>query len=224
MNKNKTLKPVIVGAVSVLTALALTAATFAWFTNQRRLDAITRINSPVSLSIGAGARESSANIDMGGIDVSDAAGKKNFVFSVYSDEAVGNYKIQLAHTTNIEFKYALYNAEESLSAPLSGESVLYVDETGTARYYLKDSEKIAGAYLNRNGTIADSSLHAKSYDEYGNVQKNAEPLYWQNTEPIRHPSDSSGFVDYFILEVSWEVGTVTNDKETDIVYLTAGMV
>ncbi|MGN0597459.1 MAG: hypothetical protein ACI4J1_09060 [Ruminiclostridium sp.] len=224
MNKNKTYKPIIIGAVSVLTALALTAAAFAWFTNQRRLDTITRINSPVSLSIGAGARESSANIDMGGIDVSDEAGKKNFVFSVYSDEAVGDYKIQLAHTTNIEFKYALYKAEESLSAPSSGESVLYVDETDTARYYIKDSVEIAGTYLNADGIIADKSLHEKSYDSYGNVQKNAEPLYWQNTESIKHGSDSSGFVDYYILEVSWDVGTVTNDKETDIVYLTAGMV
>ena len=64
----------------------------------------------------------------------------------------------------------------------------------------------------------------KSYDEYTFVQKNAEPLYWQNTNPIEHQAAELNFVDYYILEVSWNSADVSNDKETDIVYITAGMV
>ena len=60
MNKKSDIKPGIMRTVNavVLLALILTAAVtaFAWFTNERKLDTITRINSPVALTIGAGAK------------------------------------------------------------------------------------------------------------------------------------------------------------------------
>ena len=86
---------------------------------------------------------------------------------------------------------------------------------------------MAGKFLNTDDSkIANSSLHDKSYGEYNSVQKNAEPLYWQNTDPIQPTvgANDTSFVDYYILEVSWNSATIQNDKETDIVYLTAGMV
>ncbi|MGN1120515.1 MAG: hypothetical protein ACI4Q4_09155 [Oscillospiraceae bacterium] len=209
-------------------ALILSVTVYAWFTNRRALDTMTRVSSPTSLCIGAGAKEDSANIDMGGIDVTDPAEKKNFVFCVYSDDTAGSYKLQLAHTTNIDFTYKIYKAQESEGTPIAGDSlVVYYDEENLAHYYIKDSEAIAGRYLNQDGsdpTIADKSLHDFSYDEYVHVQKNAEPLYWQNTDPIEHQASELSFVDYYILEVSWDSTKVSNDKETDMVYLTAGMV
>lgn len=220
-------KPLIITAVSLTAALLMSVGAYAWFTNRRGIHTITRVNSPASLCIGAGAKEDSANIDMGGIDVTDTAGKKNFVFCVYSDDTVGNYKLQLAHTTNIEFTYTIYKSTESAEAASEGECVVYTDEAGAEHYYLKDSVPLAGSYLNRSAadnTIADGSLHEKSYDEYTFVQKNAEPLYWQNTDPIEHQAAELNFVDYYILEVSWNSADVSNDKETDIVYITAGMV
>jgi hypothetical protein len=41
------------------------------------------------------------------------------------------------------------------------------------------------------------------------------------------PSDSSkktdgSFVEYYILKIKWETGTISNNKETDMVYLIAG--
>ena len=163
---------------------------------------------------------------MGGIDVTDPdITKKDFVFCVYSEETVGSYKIQLAHTTNIDFTYTIYKASESEAAETGG--VVYVDKYNTKHYYKKDTE-LLGAYLNQDGEtkIANDTLHDKSYGTYSSVQKNAEPLYWQSTESITPTTATGekGFVDYYILEVSWENGEVPNDKETDMVYITAGMV
>ena len=64
------------------------------------------------------------------------------------------------------------------------------------------------------------------------VQSNAEPLYWLANEegvnamnPVnvgtRSEDGKSFFCDYYILHISWEPGYVVNDKETDMVYLTA---
>lgn len=204
-----------------MTALifAGSATAYAWFTYQRRLTTITKISAPTALVIGAGAKESSQNIDIGEINVEDEAGKKDFVFSIYSDESVGKYKLQLAHTTNINFTYTIFPALEQQG---SGDAE-YVDEDGTAHYYSINGSAVSGNYLNLDGEIADNSLHKESYDSYKNVQENAEPLYWQSNEIQPENNSGQGFVDYYILEISWN-DDVRNDKETDMVYLTAGIV
>lgn len=219
---NKKLLPI--AAVSLIVIMITSVTAYSWFTSQRRLDTITRINSPTALVIGAGAKEDSANIDMGGINVTDEARKKDFVFCVYSDESVESYKLQLAHTTNIDFSYTIYKASE-ISNNTDGV-VVYTDESDVSHYYIKDGAALAGGYLNLNtdGKTANDSLHDESYGSYRNVQKNAEPLYWQTSSVIQPTNNSgSGFLDYYILEVSWEEN-VSNNKETDIVYLTAGRV
>ena len=202
---------------------AVLTTVYSWFTNQRKLATVTRVNAPSALVIGAGAKESSTNIDIGSINVEEELGKKDFVFSVYSDNSVSRYKLQLAHTTNIDFSYTIYKATESMSYS-GNESVEYIDALGNTRYYTKDGSALAGSYLNLNGQIANNSLHDKSYKGYGEVQKNAEPLYWQTANNIQPTNNNlSGFLDYYILEISWGEN-VSNDKETDIVYLTAGIV
>lgn len=214
-------KPVIIGAVSITAVIALSVTAYAWFTNQRRLDTITKINAPNSLSIGAGAKEDSVYIDMGGIDV-DTGTYKDFVFCVFSDETAGAYKIQLAHTTNIGFTYTIYKSADDGNS--ENYAVLYTDQLGNPYYYTK-KDRLIGDYINKElGTsIANTAYHEKSYGDYSEVQKNAEPLYWQNKDPIEPtPSGEGGFVDYYILEVSWD-NTVENDKETDMVYITAGL-
>lgn len=210
----------VIVAVSLVVLLMTSVTAYAWFTNRRRLDTMTKINAPSALVIGAGNKEDAVNIDLGRIDADADEKMKDVVFCVYSDESVQNYKLQLAHTTNIKFTYQIYTA--SVSATESG-SVVYVDESDTSHYYTKGAA-LAGRYLNQSGTIADKSLHNKSYGTYDNVQENAEPLYWQTTDNIEPTSNNgSGFVDYYILEVSWGED-VENDKETDMVYITAGIV
>lgn len=214
-------RAVIAVTVTVL-MLAGSATAYAWFTNQRRLATITKVNSPIVLAIGAGAKESSLNIDIGGIDVEDDPRKKDFVFSVYSDESVEKYKLQIAHTTNIDFVYTVYKAVEHTSDP-GNDRVEYTAENGNVYYYTKSGGAIPGSYLNFNGKIADNSLHDKSYGGYNRVQENAEPLYWQTADAIQPTNNNlSGFLDYYILEISWNEDVV-NNKETDMVYLTAGI-
>lgn len=215
----KRLLVALLAAVLIFTGLVMV---YAWFTNQRKLATVTKVNAPSALVIGAGAKESSLNIDIGSINVEDEARKKDFVFSVYSDNSVEKYKLQLAHTTNIDFVYTIYKADESMSYQGS-DSVEYIDEADNAHYYTKNGAALSGHYLNLNGRIADKSLHSKSYDEYDKVQKNAEPLYWQTENEIQPTNNSvSGFLDYYILEISWDED-VSNNKETDMVYLTVGI-
>lgn len=215
-------KQLFVVMLALTLTMACSATVYAWFTAQRKISTITQINSPSALVIGAGAKESSVNIELGGINVEDVSRKKDFVFCVYSDESVENYKLQLAHTTNIQFVYTIYKAEAHETDP-GNDRVEYVDEGGNAHYYTKNGGAVSGNYLNKSGTIANNTLHDKSYNDYDSVQKNAEPLYWQTDGAIT-PANSnlSGFIDYYILEISWNE-SILSDKETDIVYLTAGV-
>ena len=216
------IRRLLVTALAMVTVIAAAASAYAWFTNQRRLATITKVNYPSALVIGAGAKESSINIDMGSIDVEDESGKKDLVFCVYSEESVENYKLQLAHTSNIDFVYTIYSADAHTSDP-GGDRVEYIDESGNSHFYTKKASPLQGSYLNLSGKIADNSLHEMSYGKYDKVQKNAEPLYWQ-TDSVIQPTnnDLSGFVDYYILEIRWNENVI-NNKETDMVYLTAGM-
>lgn len=212
-------KRLLIWLSAAILIIAGSSTAYAWFTNQRKLAAVTKVNAPAALIIGAGEKESSLNINIGGIDVEDESKKKAFVFCVYSDETVENYKLQLAHTTNINFVYSIYKANE---VPDSGAAE-YEDESGTVHYYAKNGDALAGEYLNQEGNIADNSLHDRSYDDYANVQKNAEPLYWQTNNVITPTlNNPPGFLDYYILEISWGEDVI-NNKETDMIYITAGL-
>ena len=59
------------------------------------------------------------------------------------------------------------------------------------------------------------------------VQRNNEPLYFlaeENGVKVMKPCNTlqnNDFLDYYVIRVSWKAGEVHEDKETDIVYLTA---
>ena len=69
---------------------------------------------------------------------------------------------------------------------------------------------LVGNYRNGDGT-----LHSVTYGDYNKVQKNAQPLYWQS-----EVQTSSG-EEFYMLVVTWEAGA--NNKETDMIYITAGI-
>ena len=220
-------KRLSIAAVCLAVTLAVSIPVVAWFTKQRKLETMAKIKSPTTLNIGAGNKEDSAYIDLGGIDVEGEETSKDFVFCVYSDSAKGDYKIQLAHTTNIDFTYTIYRADSIVdSEGNNAGNVKYFSKLDNKDYYYSKGSVLVGDYLNKdnNTQLADQSKHTDTYDTYDEVQKNAEPLYWQNTSPIVPSPEGVGFVDYYILEVSWTKGEVKNDKETDMVYLTAGMI
>ena len=59
------------------------------------------------------------------------------------------------------------------------------------------------------------------------MQANNEPLYFLAEEDgvkvmkPRNIINNEYFLDYYVIRVSWKAGEVHEDKETDIVYLTA---
>lgn len=217
MEKKKKRQLVIAVSLSVVLLVALPV--YAWFTHKRSVALTTKINAPTQLYITAGNKESVANLEMADIDVENGS-YKDFVFGIGGAD-VQQYQIQLAHTTNIPFEYEIYRAKSVSETEKSAEAVVYVSDSDGTFYYDKSGDSpISGKYLNRDGseTLANNTLHEKSYDSYGNVQKNAEALYWQSTD-LSVTDTEDPFCDYFIIRVKWN-DKVQNNKETDIVYLT----
>ena len=217
MEKKKKRQLVIAVSLSVVLLVALPV--YAWFTHKRSVALTTKINAPTQLYITAGNKESVANLEMADIDVENGS-YKDFVFGIGGTD-VQNYQIQLAHTTNIPFEYEIYRAKSVQEADKDDDTVVYVsNEVNKTFYYNIDGDKISGNYLNQNGSeiLANSTLHEKSYDSYGNVQKNAEALYWQS-DALTVNDKGDPFCDYFIIRVKWN-DKVQNNKETDMVYLT----
>ena len=209
----------LVIAVSLSVVLLVALPVYAWFTHKRSIALTTKINAPTQLYITAGNKESVANLEMADIDVENGS-YKDFVFGIGGTD-VQQYQIQLAHTTNIPFEYEIYRAKSVQEADKDDDTVVYVsNEVNKTFYYNIDGDKISGNYLNQNGSeiLANNTLHEKSYDSYGNVQKNAEALYWQSTD-LSVTDTEDPFCDYFIIRVKWN-DKVQNNKETDMVYLT----
>lgn len=218
---SKSKKIQLIAAVSFTVVLIASIPIFAWFTLNRGIAATTKINAPTKLYITSGNKEASANINMADIDVEEMKDSKRVLQKDYvvgiAGKNVGTYKLQLAHTTNIPFTYEIYKASETTQ---NGD-VMYVGED-KEKYYYNKGAKVSGDYLNLGqDNLADNTLHNKSYGTYSNVQKNAEPLYWQSENLKAGQADSDGeFCDYYIITVTW-TESAKNDKETDMVYLTA---
>lgn len=221
---------------------------YAWFFYKRQLDTLTWIKTPIRLEIGSGNNHDIAYLDMGSIDADTQDHSMNYVFCVYG-EPIDMYSLQLAYTTNIPFYYEVYRAKLSTSSQTTSDNIVtvpftYTDNSGehTENFtYDKSSTPVISAMpLSKmdEAEIKKHQSHNLSYgDENGQnavdsskVQKNAEPLYWLASEnnldmlnPKNKGTNAFGgdcFCDYFVLRVSWEPNTVSNDKETDMVYLT----
>ena len=211
-------------AAAVLTlAVMIAAPTVAWFTHQRRVLTMAKINSPSKISIRSGAGEDIIQFKMSGIDVKNG-NSKDFVFCVESED-ITSYNIQLAHTTNIDFTYTLYKAAKTDD----DTKVVYEKEDRDVVYYEKVGEALEVNMINEDTyygrTVGSSAYVDPSYKNTDERQKFAEPLYWQTKNAVNAAENDDDTTDsvkrnYFILEVSWN-DSVNNDKETDLIYLTA---
>lgn len=199
----------------ILLALLLAAVgTVAWMRYIRSLQTVTMVQV-TDLSL-VGPDKNTLAIDLGDLDVSTERSKE-YVFGV---ESVGleTCTIQLAHTTNIPFQYEIYKATKS-DASSGG------NEVQAAGSYFSYGEKVKGkdaSYLN-GATIAsqDDRFFTSTYEKKEgisySVQKNAAPLYWQSGNVDINEDGTT----YFILKVIWG-DNLSNNKETDMVYLTVG--
>ena len=101
-----------------------------------------------------------------------------------------NYILQLAHTTNLPLTYEIYTASE---------------------WAVKKG-------LIKKPDAPEKQYHEKTYGTYTNIQKNAEPLYWQ-AERTANPKNG---IDYYVLVVNWSDTNVTN-KDTEMIYISASL-
>lgn len=212
-------KRAILAVIAAALAL-LVIPVFAWLYMQRSMETITKVNMPYALLIGAGDAKPIQQLELSNIDVSGAQKYKDVVFCVYSEKSSKSYYLQLAHTTNIGFKYEIYKASRPAADAYAENVVSYL-----GKQYIKGAQ-LTGSYLNKDekSSNATNTYHNITYGEYKNVQKSAEPLYWKTTGQETLPKekdDTTYYVNYYILRILWDEN-VQNNKETDMIYLMAG--
>ena len=221
------------GAALVISGLLLVVS-YAWFYTQREMSTAAWIKAPVVLDIRAGNDQDIKYLDMGNIEVGETDGYKDYVFCVYG-KPIDNYSLQLAYTTNIAFHYEVYRVDLSDN----GDIVFQSPENSARFKRVNDIPVIIGLSMNEikanNESPAKYQSHALSYGDEKKenivartkVQANNEPLYFlaeENGIKVMRPRniiDGKEFLDYYVIRVSWKAGEVHEDKETDIVYLTA---
>lgn len=238
------LGPIRPGAVALILVLLLgvcAVPAVGWFFYGRRVAAVAEIDSPNSIYISAGMGENMVNLDLSDINVEGGKtlpGNENmkyqdFVFSVRG-EYINNYKLQLAYTTNNQFTYDIYKATTEGANP-SHYDVRYDsrEQPGTTAFYLTTGNPLGGGFLNQgaSGTLAQptGTYHDVTYvredglGTYGQVNKYAEPLYWQS-DAVEVPQERrTSFLDCYIIRVKWPQEK-KNDRETDIIYISASVV
>ncbi len=275
---DKTQKIQLLAAFIMTFLLVVSLPTYAWFSYQKEIAVSTKIDSPATLEIKSGGspgeEQAIINFELSDIDTEDSSYPsyiknnvtyyyKDFVFSV-KGKSLSSYDLQLAHTTNIAFKYEIYSAV----ADDNGD-ILYMPKDNNAensqRYRLArirtdangDAETdgngeaiyddyslpLDGAYANAttvgNRVVVNDSLKARSYDtgENGdNLQQYANPAYWIKRGIVVHSiqKQDGGFTHSYVLRISWIMPTsisdtereenldiVQNNKETDMIYITA---
>lgn len=184
--------------------LALIVGTLAWLRYSRSLQTMTTVHVP-ALYLGGADGSSTIDIDMGDIDVVTKQ-EQYYAFSVVSkskDGSTDRYILQLAHTTNLPFHYEIYAATGTITGEVT-------------------SDNCTGKNILITSLLRDSTRPATYGDNYSTIgthlHEAADPQYCQSAIQTINPTNKT---DYYILKVWWE-GTIENNKETDMVYLSVG--
>ena len=233
--QQKLKRRLILSGAAVAISVLLLAVSYAWFYTHREMSTAAWIKAPIVLDIRAGNNQDIKYLDMGNIEVGEESVSKDYVFCVYG-KPVDNYSLQLAYTTNIAFHYDVYRAELDDNKG----NIVFESPNGTAKFRIADEKQpvISGLSMNeikaKNESPAKYQSHDLSYGDEkkenivdeGKVQDYNEPLYFlaeENGVKVMKPRNVDGdhFIDYYVIRVSWKAGEVHEDKETDIVYLTA---
>jgi hypothetical protein len=222
--------PFVVTLAAIVLAIAMPV--LSWFVSNKQLLSYAPVSSPEALYIGAGHRDAEAGtfediryLYFNGVNANEAY--SDHVFCVYGT-AISGFYLQLAFTTNNQFEYEIYVAEESTTPSPGAVKYAVHDGSNDVYYYSVDGdvnggEPVEGGFLNKTEAdgyvLADASRHASAYDDYSHVNRFAEALYWQTDDPIQgHATDD--FVVYFILRVKTN-GKASNDRETDVLCISA---
>lgn len=175
--------------ISVILSVVLIAVTFvtvptlAWFYSSKKLAAYAPLDTPEALYIGTGRKEDIVYLYLSGIDTKETD-HKDYVISI-TGEGITSYALQLGYTTNNQFTYELYFAQEILEKDLTGTdeeksesvagAVKYTPVIASdVAYYKIDKSTVYSAYDGGNATAA--AVSGKVEGTYLNKQDETEIL------------------------------------------------
>lgn len=252
---DKVQKMQLIAALIMTVLLIIGMPTFAWFSYQNEMAVSTKIDSPATLEIKSGGHpgeeQAIINFELSDIDTEDSTYNqytkdgvtyyyKDFVFCV-KGKSLSSYDLQLAHTTNIAFKYEIYsaiaddngdilympkdnNAANSqryrlarIKTDANGDAVLDDnDEAIYEDYNVPLDGEYANAEIVGNRVVVNDSLKGRSYDvgDGGdNVQKYANPAYWIKRGIVVHSiqKQDGGFTHPYVLRISWIMSASIDD-------------
>lgn len=251
MKELKTSQKVEIIIAAVLTvALLVAVPVYAWFAEMGKMETMAKVKAPTNLDIRAGHYHPIINFELSNVNIEEMRENNTpeyRVFSVSAGDYKINYNLQLAHTTNIPFKYSIYKATEvdSASANTVAYKPLYKDpgddSTDGITYYYQIGDQIGLTLL--NGDDAQKSYFgrtlAKGNDDFYNQTYStgddpeiyAVPLYWQSGKITPSNKEQGDSHDYYVLKIEWDEeqaetnfskwNKAENNKETDIIYISA---
>lgn len=236
---------VLLAAIIFIIGLTMT-----WFVNSKSLSTVGKIQTPAQLKIMGPNQTSIEPIEIS-YDESRGDEKKDDgtvtvrrAFCVRSDNgdpAAGGqaFELQVANTTNITgLTINVYHVTVNESSATKGDVVGLDGLNRTYSWSKKSSTPIKFAFINSadgTSTLAkELEANDPTYGSYVNVQKNARPLYRYHEftksqlDGYSDKNKRANAATNFIIECTWNPGvvtvngkTVSNVKETDMVYLIA---
>ena len=253
---DKAQKIQLIAALIMTVLLIISMPTFAWFSYQNEMAVSTKIDSPATLEIKSGGHpgeeQAIINFELSDIDTEDSTYNhytkdgvtyyyKDFVFCV-KGKSLSSYDLQLAHTTNIAFKYEIYSAIADYNGDIlympkdnnaansqryrlariktdtNGDAVLdNNDEAIYEDYDVPLDGEYANATIVGNRVVVNDSLKGRSYDvgtNGDNVQQYANPAYWIKRGIVVHSiqKQDGGFTHPYVLRISWIMSTSIDDE------------
>lgn len=236
---------VLLAAIIFIIGLTMT-----WFVSSKSLSTVGKIQTPAQLKIMGPNQTSIEPIEIS-YDESRGDEKKDDgtvtvrrAFCVRSDNgdpAAGGqaFELQVANTTNITgLTINVYHVTVNESSATKGDVVGLDGLNRTYSWSKKSSTPIKFAFINSadgTSTLAkELEANDPTYGSYMNVQKNARPLYRYHEftksqlDGYSDKNKRANAATNFIIECTWNPGvvtvngkTVSNVKETDMVYLIA---
>lgn len=236
---------ILLAAIALIIGLSLS-----WFVSSKSLSTVGKIQTPAQLKIMGPNQTSIEPIEIS-YDESRGDEKKDDgtvtvrrAFCVRSDNgdpAAGGqaFELQVANTTNITgLTINVYHVTVNESSATKGDVVGLDGLNRTYSWSKKSSTPIKFAFINSadgTSTLAkELEANDPTYGSYVNVQKNARPLYRYHEftksqlDGYSDKNKRANAATNFIIECTWNPGvvtvngkTVSNVKETDMVYLIA---
>lgn len=233
---------VLLAAIILVIGLSLS-----WFVGSKSLSTVGKIQTPARLKVLGPNQTSIEPIEIS-YDESRGDEKRDdgtvtvrraFCVQSNSDDNPGGqaFELQVANTTNITgLTINVYHVTVNEPPTTTGD-VVGLDGLNNP-YSWSKGKLIEFEFINSpDGTSAlakELEANDPTYGSYVNVQKNARPLYRYHTfakselDGYKETSQKANAATNFIIECTWDPGvvtvngkTVSNVKETDMVYLIA---